>query len=119
MTTEFTYTSPAGDEYKAFHTGRLGYGLITLETEDNSISFDPSDADDIVNLIQSAVKGEWVKETEVFTCGALTHPGSMYVDPTPPEYCETPVEHEGDVCSKHEPPDEPDWDSIRKDRDYD
>jgi hypothetical protein len=44
----------------------------------------------------------------------MTHPGSRYVDPEPPSYCEIEVEEEGDFCEEHEPTDEPDyWDEYR------
>jgi hypothetical protein len=52
---------------------------------------------------------------ETFECGVETRP-MRYVDPEPAEYCETEVENEGDLCSKHDDDQEPDWDNVREDR---
>ena len=43
-----------------------------------------------------------------FYCPVEVRAASMYVDPSPAEYCENEVEAEGDVCGYHEPDDE-DW----------
>ena len=48
----------------------------------------------------------------VIYCPAQAHPGSFYIDPTPPEYCENEVESEGDLCPEHDAED-------RADDDYD
>lgn len=49
-------------------------------------------------------------------CGVQTRAARMYEDPEPAEYCEEEVENEGDVCTKHDEDDEPDWDNVREDR---
>lgn len=59
-----------------------------------------------VSLLQDAEEaiGEAEEESDdsVYTCAFVIHPGSMYVDPEPPTYCDNVVEHEGDLCPEHE-----------------
>lgn len=52
----------------------------------------------------------------MFYCGVQTRAARMYEDPEPAEYCEAEVENDGDVCSRHDADDEPDWDNVREDR---
>lgn len=49
-----------------------------------------------------------------FTCGALTSPARMYVDPAPEDYCDTDVENEGDLCERHDYTDEDAADDARE-----
>jgi hypothetical protein len=45
-------------------------------------------------------------EPETFYCPAQTFAGRRYIDPEPPEYCETEVENEGEYCPAHEEQDD-------------
>jgi hypothetical protein len=47
--------------------------------------------------------------SEIHYCPAQTFAGRYYIDPEPPEYCETEVEQEGDYCPKHEEQDDDPW----------
>jgi hypothetical protein len=40
--------------------------------------------------------------SEIHLCPAMTHPGSFWVDATPPEFCDAEVDEPGDYCPKHE-----------------
>jgi hypothetical protein len=59
-----------------------------------------------VSLMQDAEEAINEAEEEaddtVHHCAFMTHPGSMYVDPEPPEYCTNVVEHDGDLCPEHD-----------------
>ena len=59
-----------------------------------------------VSLLQDAEEAISVAEEEtdqsVHHCAFMIHPGSMYVDPEPPEYCSNVVDHDGDFCAEHE-----------------
>ncbi|MDQ0854828.1 hypothetical protein QFZ79_002939 [Arthrobacter sp. V4I6] len=46
---------------------------------------------------------------ETIYCDVQVRAASWYVDPEPAEYCEEKVENEGDLCPKHEPDDEPEY----------
>lgn len=41
-------------------------------------------------------------QPEVFYCTAQTFAGSMYVDPSPAEWCENEVAEEGATCHLHD-----------------
>jgi hypothetical protein len=44
--------------------------------------------------------------SDTFYCPAQTFAGRRYIDPEPPEYCETEVEEEGQYCPAHEEQDD-------------
>lgn len=111
----FTFTDDVGDAYVA----TAGKHLISLDAGENVISFQREDLASIVNLLESASKGQWVVEPEVFHCGVQTRAARWHVDPEPAEHCETEVDAEGERCARHEAPDEPDWDAMRKDAQFD
>lgn len=37
-----------------------------------------------------------------YYCGVMTRSARMYENPEPAEYCENEVDHEGELCTKHE-----------------
>lgn len=57
-----------------------------------------------VSILQDAEEAisEAEEERSVYHCAFIIHPGSMYVDPEPPTYCDNVVEHDGDFCAEHE-----------------
>jgi len=54
------------------------------------------DAEEAINEAEEAA------DDTVYTCAYIIHPGSMYVDPEPPEYCSNIVDREGDFCEEHQ-----------------
>ena len=57
-----------------------------------------------VVLIQDAEEAisEAEEEATEHHCAFIVHPGSMYIDPEPPTYCDNVVDNEGDYCAEHE-----------------
>ena len=57
----------------------------------------------ILSDAEEAIKeAEEAADDTVYTCAYMIHPGSMYVDPEPPTYCDNVVERDGDFCEEHE-----------------
>lgn len=59
-----------------------------------------------VSILQDAEEAINEAEAEAdqsdYHCAYMIHPGSMYVDPEPPTYCENIVERDGDFCAEHD-----------------
>ena len=54
------------------------------------------DAEEAINLAEEEA------DESIYTCAYMIHPGSMYVDPEPPTYCDNVVDHDGDFCEEHQ-----------------
>lgn len=58
------------------------------------------DAEDAISAAEEEAEED--EDHTLYTCAYIIHPGSMYVDPEPPTYCDNVVDHEGDFCSEHQ-----------------